>query len=134
MQNSWVLDSVAVEESHCYNKMRALPADVIAGNIDNPSYMQWDPSCEISARFLKCAQLNVQTLMQFSARKHLLANFIKLHFALGCFQETRSKNGRSRCIDNVVMMASAGDKGNYGCEVWVNLSAPIYLKGGKRFT
>ncbi len=70
--------------------------------------------------------------MQFSSRKHLLANFIKLHFALGCFQETRSKNGRSRCIDNVVMMASAADRGNYGCEVWVNLSAPIYWKGGKK--
>ena len=39
MQNSWVLDSVAVEDSHCYNEMCALPADVIAQNIDNPSYM-----------------------------------------------------------------------------------------------
>ncbi len=51
MHNPWILDSVAVEESHCYNEMRALPADVIAHCIDNPSYMQWDSTCDISARF-----------------------------------------------------------------------------------
>ncbi len=132
MHNERILESVAVEDSHCYNEMCALPADVIAHDIDEPSYMQWDPSCDLSVKFLKCTQFNVQTLTQFSARKHLLANFLKLHFALGCFQEARSKNGRARCINNVVMMASAADKGNYGCEVWVNLSAPIYLKGGKK--
>ncbi len=70
MQNSWILDSVAVEDSHCYNEMRALPAVVVAQSIDDPSYMQWDPSCEISMRFLKCTQFNVQALMKFSSRKH----------------------------------------------------------------
>ena len=34
-------------------------------------------------------------------------------------------------IENVVMLASAADRGNYGCEVWVNLSSPVCIKGGK---
>ncbi len=65
MCDPWVLDSVAVEESHCYNSMCALPPDVIARRIDNPDHMQWDSSCEISVLFLKCAQFNVQTILQF---------------------------------------------------------------------
>jgi len=132
MQNAHIFNSISVNESHCYNEMKALPPSVIASRIDNPSYMQWDPSCEVSSRFLKCVQFNVQTLTQFSSRKHLLANFLKLHFAIGCFQEARSKCGRMRCLDNVVMVASASLGGNYGCEVWVNLLTPMYLKNGKK--
>ena len=132
LQNTSILNSISVEESHCYNKMRALPPDVIASALDHPNYMQWDPACEVSSLFLNCVQFNVQTLIQFSARKHLLANFLRLQFAIGCFQEARSKSGRSRCIDNVLMIASESLRGNYGCEVWVNLSAPVYLKGGKK--
>ena len=100
------------------------PPDVVAQRIDNPDYMQWDSSCEASALYLKCTQFNVQTLAQFSTRKNLLANFIKQRFAIGCFQEARSRTGRSRMIENVVMLASAADKGNYGCEIWINLSTP----------
>ncbi len=111
MHNPWVLDSIAVDESHCYNTLCALPPDVIVHRIDNPNHMQWDSSCEITALFLKGAQFNVQTLMQFSSRKHLLANFIKQHVSLGCFQEARSKTSRPRFIENVVMLASASDKG-----------------------
>ena len=134
LKDPWVLNSLAVDESYCYNSMSALPPEVIASRIDNPNYTQWDSSCAISALCLKGAQFNVQTLLQFSSRKHLLANFIKQRFFFGCFQEARSKSGRPRCIDNVVMLASASDKGNYGCEVWVNLSSPVCVKGGKRFT
>ena len=35
-------------------------------------------------------------------------------------------------IDNVVMLASAADRGNYGCEIWVNLSSPVGVKGGRK--
>ncbi len=35
-------------------------------------------------------------------------------------------------IENVVMLASAADKGNYGCEIWFNLSTPLCVKGGKQ--
>ena len=35
-------------------------------------------------------------------------------------------------VDNVVMLASAADKGNYGCEVWVNLASPVGVKSGKK--
>ncbi len=132
VQDKYVLDSVSVDESHCYNNMSALPSDVIAHHIANPSYMQFDSSCSITARFLKCAQFNVQTLAQFSTRKSLLAHFINQQFSIGCFQETRSKTGRSRCIENVVMNVSASDNGNYGCEVWVNLTAPMFLKDGRK--
>ncbi len=76
MQNAHILNSISVGESHCYNEMKALPPSVIASSIDNPSYMQWDPSCEVSSRFLKCVQFNVQTLTQFSSRKHLLVFFL----------------------------------------------------------
>ena len=51
LQDSWVLNSLAVEEDRCYNSVKALPPDVIAQRIDNPDYMQWDPSCEISSLF-----------------------------------------------------------------------------------
>ncbi len=131
-QDSWVLNSLAVEEDHCYNSVKALPPDVIAQRIDNPDYMQWDSSCEISSVFLKGTQFNVQTLVQFSTRKNLLANFIKQRFAIGCFQEARSKTGRARMIDNVVMLASTADRGNYGCEVWVNPASPVGVKSGKK--
>ncbi len=62
----------------------------------------------------------------------MLANFIKQRFAIVCLQETRSKNGRARMVDNVVMLASTADKGNYGCEVWVNLASPVGVKSGKK--
>ncbi len=127
-------NSLAVEESHCYNSLKALPPDVVAQRIDNPDYMQWDSSCEASPLYFKCTQFNVQTLAQFSTRKNLLANFIKQRFAIGCFQETRSKTGRSRMIENVVMLASAADKGNCGCEIWINLSTPLCVKGGKKMS
>ncbi len=132
LKDQWVLDSLAVDDSYCYNSVCALPPDVIAKRIDYPMHMQWDSSCSISVRFVKGAQFNVQTLLQFSSRKHLLANFIKQHFFFGCFQEARSPSGRSRCIDNVVMLASASDKGNYGCEVWVNLSSHVCVYDGKK--
>ena len=34
-------------------------------------------------------------------------------------------------VENVVMLASAADKGNYGCEILFNLSTPLGVKGGK---
>jgi len=33
-------------------------------------------------------------------------------------------------VENVVMLASAADKGNYGCEILFNLSTPLGVKGG----
>ena len=35
-------------------------------------------------------------------------------------------------VENVVMLASAADKGDYGCEVWVNLASPVGVKSGKK--
>ena len=95
LQDPCVYNSLAVDEAHCYNSLKALPPDVVAQRIDNPDYMQRDSSCEASPLFLKCTQFSVQTLAQFSTRKNMLANFIKLRFAIGCFQETRSKTGRA---------------------------------------
>ena len=51
MQDPWVLDSLAVDETYCYNTVKALPPEVIARRIDNPDYMQWDSSCAVSSKF-----------------------------------------------------------------------------------
>ncbi len=62
----------------------------------------------------------------------MLANFLILRIAIGCFQEARNKSGRRQLIDNVLMLASAAANGNYGCEMWITLSAPFCVKGGKK--
>ncbi len=108
------------------------PHEVIAGRIDKPVYMHWDSSCEVSALNFKCTKFNVQTLKDFPSRNHLLAIFLRLGFSIGCFQEARSNSEWSRLLGNVLMKTSAAINGDYGCEVWINLSSPFCVKGGKK--
>ncbi len=68
-------NSFVVDEAPCNNSLKALPPQVVAQRIDNPDYMQWDSSCEISSLFLRYIEFDVQTLAHFSTRKNLLAIF-----------------------------------------------------------
>lgn len=103
----------------------ACPPEIIAKRLDDSGCIEPGDGNSISpcvASEVQVVQYNVQTLCDTTKRDDIMTCMRKHKVHIDCLQECRAKKSGVKEVGGFVCCASAANKGNHGCEVWINLS------------